>query len=89
MRATLQRNMPDPIPTISLGRLAISQKYHRNGIGRALMRHAIENTCKVTEITGAALFITEPIDSGATAFYQHCGFSPVGKTLPFLAIKLH
>ena len=89
MRAILRRNMPDPIPAVLLGRLAISQKYHHNGIGRALLRHAIENACKVAEITGAALFITEPIDSGAAAFYQHCGFSPVGKTLPFLAIKLH
>lgn len=89
MRATLRRNMPDPIPAVLLGRLAISQKYHGNGIGRSLLRHAIENACKVAKITGAALFITEPIDSSASDFYKHCGFSQVGRDLPFLAIKLH
>lgn len=88
-RAAIRRNMPDPIPAVLLGRLAISKKFQGLGLGRALLRHAIENALKVAEITGAALFITEPIDEDAYAFYQHSGFSPIGKDLPFLAIKLH
>ncbi|WP_276808606.1 hypothetical protein [Castellaniella defragrans] len=36
----LRRNMPDPIPVVVLGRLAIDQSLHEQGIGRALVRDA-------------------------------------------------
>lgn len=87
-KAAIRRNMPNPIPAVLLGRLAVAKKYQGLGIGRALLRHALENFLKVAEITGAALFITEPIDEDASAFYLHCGFQEVGKDLPFFAIKL-
>ena len=88
-RAVIRRNMPNPIPAVLLGRLAVSKDYQGLGIGRALLHHAIENALKVSKITGAALFITEPIDEEALAFYRHCGFSSMSSHLPFLGIKLH
>ena len=33
-------NMPDPIPIVVLGRLAVDQSLHGQGIGRALIRDA-------------------------------------------------
>lgn len=86
-RAVIRRNMPDPIPAVLLGRLAVSKQFQGLGIGRALLRHALQNFLKVAEITGAVLFLTEPIDEDASAFYLHCGFQKVGQNLPFLAIK--
>ena len=88
-RAVIRRNMPDPIPAILLGRLAVAQDYQGQGIGRALLRHALENARKAAEITAAALFLTEPIDEAAEAFYLKCGFSRMGSSLPFLGIRLH
>lgn len=88
-RAVLRRNMPDPIPAILLGRLAVSKNFQGLGIGRALLRHAIENARRASEITAAALFLTEPIDEAASRFYLACGFARVGNSLPFLGIRLH
>lgn len=88
-RAVLRRDMPDPIPAILLGRLAVSKNCQGLGIGRSLLRHAIENTRRASEITAAAIFLTEPIDEVASRFYPACGFARVGNSLPFLGIRLH
>ena len=89
MGAVIKRNMPNPIPAVLLGRLAVSRQYQGKGIGRILLRHAIEKSCKVAEITGAVLLITEPIDAAAMCFYTRCGFESIGAQLPFLAVNLH
>ena len=39
----VRRNMPDPIPMMVIGRLAIDQRWHGRGIGRALLREAPGN----------------------------------------------
>ncbi|MDI5754259.1 GNAT family N-acetyltransferase, partial [Salmonella enterica subsp. enterica serovar Montevideo] len=33
-----RRNMPDPIPIVVLGRLAVDKSLHGQGVGRALVR---------------------------------------------------
>src|SRR5262245_23411412 len=40
----LRRNMPDPIPVIVLGRLAVDRRYHRRGVGRGLLKDAVLRT---------------------------------------------
>ena len=35
-----RRNMPDPIPVVVLGRLAVDVVWHGRGIGRAMVRDA-------------------------------------------------
>ncbi len=35
-----RRNMPDPIPVVVLGRLAVDQSFQGKGVGRALARDA-------------------------------------------------
>ena len=37
----MRRNMPDPLPMLLLGRLAIDRRYHNQGLGRALLRDAM------------------------------------------------
>lgn len=88
IRAVLKRNMPDHIPVILLGRLAVAKDYQGHGIGRALVRHAIETACKASVFSGAALLLTEPINESAASFYLHVGFEKVGKESPFLAIRI-
>lgn len=38
----LRRNMPDPIPVVVLARLAIAWSEQRGGLGRALIRDALQ-----------------------------------------------
>lgn len=87
VRAALRRNMPNPIPAVLLGRLAVSAKFQRQGIGRLLLRSAVENFQKVSLLTGAALLLTEPIDEAAKNFYLRFGFTSIGKNQPFLALR--
>src|SRR5258705_2665508 len=40
----VRRNMPDPIPAMVIGRLAVDRQYQRRGLGAALLRDAIVRT---------------------------------------------
>ena len=72
--AALRRNMPNPIPVILLGRLAVDKRYQNCGLGSALLRHALERTRQVAEIVGCRGMVTEPINEAARRFYAHHGF---------------
>ncbi len=37
----MRRNMPDPLPILLLGRLAVDKRYHNQGLGQALLRDAL------------------------------------------------
>ena len=43
----IKRNMPNPIPVMVLGRLAVDQAWHGQGIGRGLLKDAVLRTVKV------------------------------------------
>ncbi len=42
----LRRNMPDPLPVLLLGRLAIDKHHQNQGIGQALLRDAMSEQAK-------------------------------------------
>jgi GNAT superfamily N-acetyltransferase len=47
-----RRNMPDPVPAMVLGRLAVDEAYQGGGIGRGLLRDAILRLVQAAEIGG-------------------------------------
>lgn len=47
-----RRNMPDPIPVVVLGRLAIDQSYQGKGLGRGLFRDAGLRVLQAADIIG-------------------------------------
>lgn len=71
---SIRRNMPEPVPVMVLGRLAVDRRWKGNGIGRALVRDAMHRTLKAGEIAGIRAMLVKAIDVNAAAFYQHCGF---------------
>lgn len=47
-----RRNMPDPIPVVVLGRLAVDRELHGQDIGRAFVRDAGMRVLQAAEIIG-------------------------------------
>lgn len=71
--------MPDPIPVMVIGRLAIDRRWQGKNLGRALLRDAILRTLQVAQIAGIRAILVHAISAEAKQFYEKCGFtaSPV------------
>ncbi|MGI9449749.1 MAG: GNAT family N-acetyltransferase [Geminicoccaceae bacterium] len=85
----VRRNMPDPIPVMVLGRLAIDQTRQGQGIGSALLRDAIFRTLQAAEIGGMRALMVHAIDDAAARFYEHHGFmrSPIDPATLMITLK--
>jgi GNAT superfamily N-acetyltransferase len=75
----IRRNMPDPIPVMVIGRLAVDFHWQGKGLGKALLRDAILRTLQAAEIAGIRAILVHAISQEAKQFYEKCGFtaSPV------------
>jgi GNAT superfamily N-acetyltransferase len=75
----MQRNMPDPIPVMVLGRLAVDRANQGRGIGRALLRDDILRVLRAAEIVGIRAILVHAISEEAKQFYLSHGFeeSPI------------
>ncbi len=71
-----RRNMPDPVPVMVLGRLAIVVRYQGRGIGSALLRDAVLRTGQAAEIGGIRAVLVHAISESARRFYEKKGFTP-------------
>lgn len=71
----IRRNMPDPIPVMVIGRLAVDCRWQGKGIGRALLRDAILRTLQASEIAGIRAILVNAISEDAKQFYEKCGFT--------------
>ncbi|HEX9809753.1 MAG TPA: GNAT family N-acetyltransferase [Alphaproteobacteria bacterium] len=71
-----RRNMPDPVPVMVLGRLAVDSSYQGRGLGRALLRDAILRTMQAADIAGIRAMLVHAISEDARRFYERCGFQP-------------
>ncbi len=71
-----RRNMPDPLPVMVIGRLAIDLSFQARGFGKALLRDAILRTVQAAEIAGIRAILVHAISEEAKKFYERCGFQP-------------
>lgn len=72
----VRRNMPDPVPVIILGRLAIASKFQGRGIGTALLRDAVLRIMQAAEIAGIRAILVHALSDQAKGFYKKHGFIP-------------
>jgi GNAT superfamily N-acetyltransferase len=70
----LRRNMPDPVPVVVLGRLAIDRSFQKHGLGRALVRDAAMRVVQAADIIGIRGILVHAISPDAKAFYLAFGF---------------
>jgi len=75
----MRRNMPDRLPVIVLGRLAVHEEWSGRGIGSGLLKDAVLRALQAAEIIGACALLCHAIDDEAKAFYFKHGFveSPI------------
>lgn len=68
--------MPNPVPVVILGRLAIDLVYQNKGIGRALVRDAGLRVIQAAETIGIRGLLVQAISTKAKDFYTKLGFEP-------------
>ncbi|HEY9802454.1 MAG TPA: GNAT family N-acetyltransferase [Leptolyngbyaceae cyanobacterium] len=85
----IRRNMPNQIPVMVIGRLAVDCNWQGKGIGRALVRDAVLRTLQAANIAGIRAILVHAISEEAKQFYQRCGFivSPVAPMTLMVTIK--
>jgi GNAT superfamily N-acetyltransferase len=70
----LQRNQPEEMPAILLGRLAVDVAHQRRGLGAALLKHFLLKSQEVSTSVGVRLVLVHAKNHQAVEFYQHFGF---------------
>ena len=84
----IRRNMPDPIPVIILGRLAVDATWQGKGLGADLLRDAVMRSMQAAEIAGIRAMLVHALDERAAKFYERHGFavSPIRPLTLFLRL---
>lgn len=84
----LRRNMPDPIPVVVLGRLAIDLAHQGQQLGAALLKDAVLRASAVSQQVGVKALLAHALNDKAKAFYLNYGFqvSPIDDLI--LLLKL-
>jgi len=72
----IRRNMPNPIPVMVLGRLAVHLKWQKKGLGGDLLADAVKRTLQAADIVGIRAFVVHALSDEAKQFYAQFGFQP-------------
>ena len=70
------RNMPEPIPVILLGQLAVDTDYQGRGLGSDLLIDATRRALAASDLIGARAIVVQAIDERAKSFCGPFGFRP-------------
>jgi GNAT superfamily N-acetyltransferase len=64
------------IPIMLLARMAVDRRWQGQGVGKALLRDALQRTLQAAEIAGIRAFAVHAKDEEAMQFYEHFDFIP-------------
>ena len=86
---SIARNMPEPIPVVVMGRLAVDQRTQGQGLGAALLKDALLRTLAVSKNIGIRAVLVHAISEDAKRFYLGYGFrvSPIDSMTLMLPIR--
>ena len=77
MPAKYAKKYPSKVPASKLGRLAVSQKYQRQGLGKYMMINAIERTLLISKNIRIIGFFVDAKNMEAKSYYEQFGFMPM------------
>jgi len=72
---TARRLPRHPIPTITLGRMAVHLEEQGKGHGAILLVDAIKRCCLVSQEVGVYAIVVDAKNAKVRAFYEHYGFT--------------
>ena len=70
----VKKNMPNPIPVILIGRLAVDQTFKGKGLGYGLLKDALLRIGAAAEEIGIRAALVHALDEQARDFYIKNGF---------------
>ena len=87
--AKLRRGMPEQVPLLLIGRLAVDAEWRGRGLGSALLADALKRCFAASEIAGVRGVVAHAIDEAAVASYERHGFirSPLGERIMLMPIE--
>lgn len=85
---SMRRNMPQFIPAVILGRLAVDATCQGMGLGRALLADAVNRTRRAANEISTRLLVVHAISPAAEAFYVSHGFTRLPVETPTYALDL-
>jgi GNAT superfamily N-acetyltransferase len=84
----VRRNMPDPVPVLVLGRLAVDRSAQGTRLGAALLQDAVKRAMSVAEDAGVRALLVHALRDKAKNFYEHYGFEPSAVHPMMLMLRL-
>ena len=78
-----------PVPIMLLARLAVDQRWKGQGVGKALLKDAMQRTLQAADIAGIRALAVHAKDADARSFYQRFDFiaSPTDPMHLFVLLK--
>ena len=80
------RNMPEPIPVILLGQLAVDAEHQGRRLGSDLLIDATRRALAASDLIGARAIVVQAIDERAKSFYARFGFRPFSEREPLMLL---
>jgi ribosomal protein S18 acetylase RimI-like enzyme len=87
--AKLRRGMPEQVPLLLIGRLAIDAAWRGRSVGSALLADALRRCLAASRIAGVRGVVAHAIDDEAVGFYERHGFMrcPLGERVMLMPIE--
>ena len=70
------RSMPEPVPVILLGQLAVGADDQKRGLGSDLLVDAVKRALSAAEFIGARAIVVQALDERAKSVYGRFGCRP-------------
>lgn len=88
----LAKKYPQHVPAAKLARLAVSKDRQREGLGKLMMVHALQQAIRVSDSVGIIGFFVDAKNEDARRYYEQYGFvalpdSPLKLFLPLATLK--
>ena len=71
---SIRRNMPEPVPVVILGRLAVHSGWSGRGLGADLLKDAVQRAARLAGDMGVRALVCHAISEDAKRFYLHHAF---------------